>query len=499
MSQAEKKEARLQWTQAVHASALLCTLAASASCNWTEFDTYEKDAPIRVHDTPTNYRKAGYGGVLTAFSTDHSGTRSLAVASAGPDSPVVFTRLWNGKSLIEDTFTRCKQKEDCDEGVGVGSALIPFPHWALGTVQQLDGCVFSPGLGKAYVFCDSNTNANQSFDLELGDIVDDGNLAGFSGAGLPSSHPLGVFLFAAYQISSRTDELSRGRVFYQLDFQPEGQPSQNDKVPPPEEFPLRDPVTGDLFADDPEAGDLGFAMAATPGEGETLMIAVGQPSRGRVIVALYDDATSGGIDNKLTTVACIDNPGAGGRFGARIAMADINGDGWPEIAIGSEAADSSEAVYLYRGEAVPTPPPAECPAWPTQHLEVTCSEGVREVGCANSAFGAALAFGDVNGDGASDLLVGAPRAEVSGKSEAGAVWLFAGNAGRRGPLLDLDGATPLHADNKERAHLGSSVAAVRTADRDEPVAGAPDEDRLFTFMCSELEDDVSGNTLCLPK
>jgi hypothetical protein len=486
-------------SQAFKQAFLTCMLIGSAGCNWSAFNNYERDAPIRVYDAPTNYGKPGFGSVLTTLTTNYTGSqRSIAIASAGPDSAIVFARLWNGKHVTEDAFTRCKNK-DCAAGAGVGSALIAFPSWALGTPQQQDGCVFAPALGKSFVFCDSDTNANQSFSLELDQVVDKGNYAGFSGAGLPLKHPLGVFLLGAYQISSRTDATSHGRLFYQPDFQPEGERSDGDEVPQLEELPLRDPATGELFADDPDAGDLGFAMAALPSEDGTLWIAVGQPSRGRVLVAIYDRTVVGGLENKLSTVACLDSPAGGGSFGKRVAMGDINGDGLPEIAVGSDAVDSNETVFVYPGDALPMASPTSCPAWGAHPLVVICSEGVRDARCENSAFGAAVAFGDVNGDGAQDLLVGAPLAEVSGKQAAGAVWLFAGNSSGRGALLDLDGATNLHADNKAQAHLGATVAALHTRDRDEPVASAPNEDRLFTFMCSELEDDVSGNTQCLPK
>jgi hypothetical protein len=270
-------------------------------------------------------------------------------------------------------------------------------------------------------------------------------------------------------------------------------------VPQLEELRLSDPASGELFADDPEAGDLGFAMAAATAEDRTLWIAVGQPARDRVIVAIYNDAVPGDVSNKLKTVACLSNQGIGGRFGARIAMADIDGDGMPEIAVGSESGESNERVFVYRGDALPDMVAARCPDWGAAPLPVACSEGVREARCEDSAFGAALAFGDVNGDGASDLIVGAPRAHVAGKSEAGAVWLFAGNNSGRGPLLDVDGATNLYADNKQRAYLGTAVGALRTKDRDEPIAGAPGEDRLFTFTCSELEENLAANPLCLPR
>jgi hypothetical protein len=474
---------------------MLALAGLAAGCNWTEFNDFKSSAPVRVHDAPKSYRETAYGSVLSTLTR---GDYAVAVASAGPDSPVEFTRMWNGRRVVEEPFTRCKKKEDCAAGIGVGATLIPFPHWAFGTPQQEDGCVFAPALGKSYVFCDSNTTANQSFALELEQVVEGNNLAGFSGAGLPPRHPLGIFLLGAYQASPRTGATAKGRLFYQPDFQPTAGASDDDEVPQLQELPLSDPLTGELFANDPEAGDLGFAMAAAPAQHGTLWIAVAQPARGRVIVAIYDRSVSGGLDNKLTTISCIDNPAMAGSFGKRLAMGDVDADGYPELAVGSDPSDSNERVFVYRGSALPVVEPGSCPAWNAQPLELSCSEGVREANCEDSRFGAALAFGDINADGAMDLFVGAPLADVAGKQDAGAVWVFAGNASGRGPLLNVDRATNLYADNAARAYLGMSVAALHTRDRDEPIAGAPGEDRLYTFMCSELDGDATGDTLCLP-
>jgi hypothetical protein len=225
-----------------------------------------------------------------------------------------------------------------------------------------------------------------------------------------------------------------------------------------------------------------------------------------VIVAIYDRTVSGDLDTKLTTVSCIDapapgrdDPAPGKSFGKRLAMGDVDGDGLPELAVGSDPTDSNERVYVYRGSALPSVAPGRCAAWGEEPLKLSCSEGVRDANCEDSRFGASLAFGDINGDGAMDLFVGAPLADVAGKVDAGAVWVFAGNASARGPLLDADGATNLYADNAAQAHLGMSLGALHTRERDEPIAGAPGEDRLYTFMCSELDGDASRDTLCLPK
>lgn len=478
------------------ASLLLC--ASSAACNFTEFDSYPDNAPIRVYGTPSKYKAPGYGRELVSFQTGSDDDHSVLVASAGRDTPVVFERAWNGKKLTDDAFMRCRTKDDCKNGAGVGGTLIPFPHWALGTPQAESGCIFSPADPKAFVFCDSNTNANQSFELDVGDVAGSGFSLFFGGAGLPSEHPLGVVLFGAYAVSDRSGAAARGRVFAQPDFQPPGGPSDDDQVPPPEELPLRDPGTGELFADDAEAGDLGYAISLAEDADGNLLIAVAQPAQQRVIVASY--ARRGG---SLVTRACLQSPdGSLDSFGKSLVVGDINKDGQPEVIVGTTPEDSAERVWLYRGVGLPDQDDSatECAEWGNKPIEVTCAEGIGDVRCEDSAFGAAVALGDIDGDGFNDLIVGAPHAQVGSASQAGAVWLFPGGAdSSRDGGLDLDRATNLVADKKERALLGATVSTLHTKDRDEPAAGAPGEDRVYTFMCSALEEDVSNEHLCLPK
>lgn len=472
------------------------TLLGATGCNFTEFDKYEEEAPIRVYDAPENYPRAGgYGSVVTSFQTGEA-PRSVVVASGGRDSPVVFERMWTGRGLDDASFIRCKRKEDCKDGLGVGGALISFPSWALGTPQEESGCIFSPGQPKAYVFCDSNTNANQSFELDVGDIGANGKVVQFSGAGLPPRHPLGVALFGAYAVSIRSGEPSDGRIFAQPDFQPPGAPSDDDVVPPAEELRLMDPETGELFADDAAAGDLGYALSLAQDENGDLLIAVSQPSRKRVIVASY-------ANRALVTRACLESPDDSVEgFGKSLVVGDVNNDGQPEVIVGTDAVASAERVWLYQGAGLPAEDPSatRCASWRNSPVEITCIEGIQDVTCGDSAFGAALALGDVDGDGIKDLLVGAPNAKVGSAVQAGAVWLFPGGEdSARSGGLDLERATNLFANNKARAHLGAALATLRTKQRDEPVAGAPGEARLYTFMCSALEEDVANQRLCLPK
>lgn len=479
----------------LRATLLLAGLASA--CNFTEFDDFTEDAPIRTYEAPKGYRKKDYGNTLSAFRTGPGDVRSVVAASAGRDSPVVFERMWNGSKITDATFTRCKRASDCKDGDGVGGALIAFPYWARDTQQEESGCIFAPGQPKTYVFCDSDTNANQSFELDVGNIHGDGNAAYFSGAGLPDKHPLGVVILGAYSVSNReAGRVANGRVFVQPDFQPPGAPSDDDEVPVLEELRLTNPESGDLFADEANPGDLGAAIALSELESGELLLAVAQPSRQRVIVALQPSST-----DAPTTRACINAPDSGVKgFGKRLAVGDINKDGVPEIFVGTEATDSAERVWMYRGVGLPDEQTGVCPEWSAEPIEVTCPGDTRGVRCDDSAFGAALALGDIDGDGYNDLLVGAPNAKVDSASEAGAVWLIPGSKDSADDGgLDFDRTTSLYANKKARAHLGSSVAALRTKNRDEPVAGAPGEQRVYTFMCSDLESNQSNRSLCLPK
>lgn len=484
---------------------LLVTALASAGCDWREFEEYEETAPIRVHDAPSG-RLPYYGQVLTSFSM---GNQSAIVASSGPNTPVVFQRMWTGSRLSDEAIVRCKGKGDCDEAEGLGETLIPFPVWAHATPQERTGCILSPGVPKAFVFCDSHTNNNQSWDLSVQPESD--HTPRFSGVGLPASHGLGIAILGVYDLRDRGQVPSAGRLYYQPDFQPEGEVSAEDEVPPLQLLPLRDPVSGELFQDD-DPGDLGFAVAAAPNASGELVIAISQPSRERVIIATYRDDEPGEVADKLHTRACLESPDPGlTGFGKRLLVGDINDDGAPEIFAGIDPSDpehragGASALYMYRGAWLPqlSEAESECPEFAGEPDVVRCgplsSPDADGILCEGSGFGAALALGDVDGDGVNDVLVGAPYADVQGSREAGAVWIIPGHRRENPDPLDFARSTVVYGSGAAGAHLGMTVAALRTRDRDEPVAGAPGEARLYTFMCSGLESDVSAERLCLPQ
>ena len=89
---------------------------------------------------------------------------------------------------------------------------------------------------------------------------------------------------------------------------------------------------------------------------------------------------------------------ANGDFGQAISAAgDVNGDGYGDVVIGAPEIGPAGTVYIYFGSSIGLPP----------NPDLTLNGSLT-----GSMFGASVATaGDVNGDGYSDILVGAPNSD----------------------------------------------------------------------------------------
>lgn len=108
---------------------------------------------------------------------------------------------------------------------------------------------------------------------------------------------------------------------------------------------------------------------------------------------------------------------AGAQLGYAVASGgDVNGDGYGDVAVGAPFYDNGQVdegrVLLFRGTRSGL---LALPTWTGESHQ------------GGAQFGAALAAGDVNGDGYSDLLVGAPMYDHLDLNE-GMVSLYAGNS-----------------------------------------------------------------------
>jgi hypothetical protein len=493
-------------------SALLTVcVGLSAACNWNSFDDIQDTAAVRVFEAPSNYSKSRFGTVLTTLriGADESEATSHVAVSAGPDSPVVFEDVWERDELGSGSSTLCRDKKKCAKGSGVGGALIAFDFWGTNSNKPSKGCVLSPGLPNAYVFCHSDTGGSENYPLELDDVLAPKTSISFSGAGLPPNYPLGVALISAFARLNSNKKPLNGTLYFQ--------PDRKDLVPPNQRLDFIDPGTQKPFAiGGEEAGDYGYRVAVAQSTGQSILIAVSQPSQNRVIVARYDPTIT--VPDNITgdreratyrsqTLACVKAPDASlVGFGKVLAFGDIDGDGVAELFAGIDPSDGQngkkQSLYMFPGSGLPTYDmnATSCPLWEEPAVQVNCMNGVRGVQCDDTHFGAAVAVGDVDGDKVGDLIVGAPGADARGVSDAGVLWIIPGSKDHpETGGLDLENMTNLYAvGQKHGGRLGASVGAVRSRGRDEPVGGAPGEDRVYMFMCSELEGG-SIKSYCLPK
>ncbi len=146
--------------------------------------------------------------------------------------------------------------------------------------------------------------------------------------------------------------------------------------------------------------------------------------------------------------------------GASVATAgDLNGDGYSEVIVAAPAkAGSLGAVRLYAGGPEPT---QENSSW----HKASNLEGTPQFGYSVSS------AGDVNGDGYSDIIVGAPYYD-SGQTDEGAVFMYAG--GESG--LQASGYYWKKEGDLAGAHFGFSAAGAGDVDGDgydDVIVGAP--------------------------
>jgi hypothetical protein len=176
------------------------------------------------------------------------------------------------------------------------------------------------------------------------------------------------------------------------------------------------------------------------------------------ITSCFDD------DGERQSLITISAPNGELDFGKEMVVADFNGNGIHDLAIGS-----TERVYVYLdvdvSEGLPTPLILQPPDGP-------------------GGFGTALAAGDLTGDGADELVIGAPNTPAKDQPGAGRVYLYQLVGTSFGNPVTLGDAQP-----EANQVFGRAVAVVPFGDGDRIlVVGAKNE--IYTYFRTPLSGDV---------
>jgi hypothetical protein len=133
-----------------------------------------------------------------------------------------------------------------------------------------------------------------------------------------------------------------------------------------------------------------------------------------------------GKDGKLLHTLQAPKPQIGGGFGWAISsLGDLTGDGVPELIVGAFGQDGEGKAFIFNGQTGKLLRTLESPQPPS-----------------GSAFGWSVAdAGDLDKDGVSDILVGAPYSTVGQTTVQGRVYAFSGKEGKL--LFTFDDPQPV--------------------------------------------------------
>ena len=379
--------------------------------------------PTQVIASPVRRDQLGHG--LAAGDFDKDGLIDLAVGVPGADPGVTDGgSVWLYRGVVTGAFEETPSK-------------------------ILSGSVASDAFGWAVASCDFDGDGR--LDLAISALTDEDNLKSPPATNQGAVH---VFLGKPAGFSDKADVVLYGTL-----------PDADGAWLGANELRLGwELAAGDLDGD----GKCDLAVNALNYKAKA-----GQTNDGAVFVyrGIAAKAPSpGGLEAiPVRAWAPTATAGAGTNFGRHLAIGDLDDDGFGDLAVAhylhekvATADDNYGAVRVFTGGAFPATPPKVLADGSLAEWSV---EGVAK----QDQYGWAVAFGDTNADGVSDLVVGNYRHEAAGGPlETGSVTLYPGKPKQVGKFPELPDKTPTRTIGGKTLdeRFGEAVAVVPDLDGD---------------------------------
>lgn len=438
---------------------LLGSLALCASaCSWSRFEDVTKDSPVVLLEKPDSMN-SGFG-VSLSTATNAGQTRVLVGGTATASNAALF-ELGQGDApqtaTIDTNYCTGKSGPCSLSSLTAGFANATGPDaehrlcFAVGS-----GALQQQGL---VMRCDDHTE----YALAMPQAAQD-RLAATIAANKPEDYPMATDRKDDPLLLASLPEL-RLAWFY-----PPKSTVFSELVPP-----------SGLAVDDPSFGRALAVLAVDGGH----VLALGVSGKSQVLLWKTDDRAN------VSYIGCL---GEGPGTGRALASGNVNNDGSDDLVI----ADDSSVQVLSGATlfALPETDSSECVAPGTISGALLgwfgCVATSTATDCDKSEFGAALAVGDLDGDGRGEVIVGAPKMTVRGEKNAGALLVYTMKSTMAGSLVD----TKFISSAESGDELGRSIVTPRLANRDIIAAGAPGHGKAALFYCSSLLGHSAASARC---
>jgi len=243
------------------------------------------------------------------------------------------------------------------------------------------------------------------------------------------------------------------------------------------------PLPEGLAVDDASFGRSLAVLAVDGGR----VLAVGVPGQSRVLLWKVSAGAA------ASYIGCL-----GGRngLGRALAAGRVDADASDDLVISDDtqvrALDGESLFGAAETEST------ECDAIPAAGNEGAlgaweCGSTRDDVnGCEGSDFGAALAVGDLDGDGDGEVIVGAPKMTVRGQKNAGALLIYDAEPEPASAPVEVRFMSSAEPGDE----LGRSIVAPHAGKRDIIAAGAPGHGKAALFYCSSLIPHGAAGARC---